>query len=270
MGDWVLLLPPSETKGTPPPGAPKYDDVRAKSKCNSFSELDPYRNVVIDCLSSVIKRGVSLDRVFELSGDSLDSAVKLNSGLPSAPAIPARELYRGVMYDAISFSTLKAREKKLFDKNALILSGLYGVVRPSDCIAPYKLKISTNLGSTVGKLVQFWRRPVSEIIRQEVRGKIVWDFLPDQHRRVWDGTGEVTARHQVKFVKRVVRSGVAEYKTISHHSKALKGDLIRHLLAKNACKPKDLIDFVHPKGYRYRRDLSVTSKDGSLLVFAAD
>jgi cytoplasmic iron level regulating protein YaaA (DUF328/UPF0246 family) len=87
---------------------------------------------------------------------------------------------------------------------------------------------------------------------------------------VWDGTGEIAACHRVKFVKRIVRSGVAEYKTISHHSKSLKGALIRHLLAKNATKPSDLTDFTHDDGYRYYRELSVTSREGNLLVFAAE
>ena len=111
---------------------------------------------------------------------------------------------------------------------------------------------------------------MSEIIRQEVRGKVVWDFLPDQHKRLWDNTGEFVAHHQIKFVKRVIRSGVAEYKTISHHSKGLKGALIRHLLRRNAHEPSELHDFKHPDGYRYSEELSVNKSNDSVLVFAAN
>jgi cytoplasmic iron level regulating protein YaaA (DUF328/UPF0246 family) len=174
------------------------------------------------------------------------------------------------MYEAIGLKTLSVAERKLFDTSTLIISGLFGVVRPTDLIPAYKLKMGANLGGVVGKLLHFWRRPVSEIIRHEVRGKVIWDFLPDQHKRVWDNTGEIAARHQVKFVKRVIRSGVAEYKTISHHSKALKGALIRHLLRTNGKSPRDLHDFKHPDGYRYDEELSVNGTSESLLVFAAD
>jgi cytoplasmic iron level regulating protein YaaA (DUF328/UPF0246 family) len=122
----------------------------------------------------------------------------------------------------------------------------------------------------VGKVGNYWRRPVSEILRRELKGKVVWDFLPDQYRRVWDSTGEIVAVHQVKFVKRVIRSGVAEWKTISHHSKSLKGALIRHLLMKDAATPKALKDFTHPDGYRYAPSLSVESRRRAMLVFAAE
>lgn len=270
MAEWILLIPPSETKATPPVDGPSYDTVKGKAKYDSFRELENFRRLVMENLSGLIDKGMGLERVLEVSGTALAEAVEANRTILASPTMPARELYAGVMYEAIDYGSLKAAQKKLFNKNALIFSGLFGLLRPSDYIPPYKLKIGSNLGGTVGKLTQFWRRPVSEVLRHEVRGKVVWDFLPDQHRRVWDNTGEVRARHQVKFVKRIVRSGVAEYKTISHHSKALKGALIRHLLANDASKPTDLKDFTHPDGYRYMRELSVEKKEGSLIVFAAD
>lgn len=270
MSDWVLLLPPSESKASPSSKAKTLDQVRKNSKGNAFPDLDPARDKVLEALENALQRGVGLDQLFESTGAGLDASILLNRALHSSPVMPARDLYTGVMYEAISFKTLKPAEKKLFETRTLIFSGLFGLVRPTDLIPPYKLKISANLGGMVGKLVQFWRRPVSEVLRKEVRGKVVWDFLPDQHKRVWDSTGEIVARHQVKFVKKVIRSGVAEYKTISHHSKSLKGSLVRHLLAKNASDPYALEDFRHKDGYRFSQELSVMNDRESLLVFSAD
>ncbi|MBI1292314.1 peroxide stress protein YaaA [bacterium] len=270
MSDWVLLIPPSEGKAAPPASGPTLEKARSRSKSNAFPTLDPLRDMVLEGLSAVIQRSNRLDLFFELTNDTLADAIRLNSGILTSPTAPARDVYSGVMYDAVAFKTLKAPEKKLFDQKTLIISGLYGLLRPTDLIAPYKLKISSDLGGVVGKLTQFWRRPVSELLRREVRGKVVWDFLPEAHRRVWDSTGETAARHQVRFVKRVVRSGVAEYKTISHHSKSLKGALIRHLLARNAADPEQLHDFQHPDGYRFNRELSVFGRIESTLVFSAE
>lgn len=270
MSGWILLLPPSESKANPPAKGIIYSEAVGSRKLNSFPELDPFREKVLSALDKALHRGSGLEELFEVTGASLAETIALNSALRKSPTLPARELYTGVMYLAVDFPALSASQRKLFDKNVLIISALYGAVRPTDAIAPYKLKIAANLGGAVGKIVHFWKRPVSEIIRREVRGKVVWDFLPDQHKRVWDGTGEVSARHEVKFVKKVVRSGIAEYKTISHHSKELKGALIRHLLARNAMSPKDLYDFHHPEGYRYNHELSYENKEGSQLVFAAD
>jgi uncharacterized protein len=267
---WLLLLPPSEGKAAPPANASHYATVIKRKKDNAFPELDKYRQLVIDVLQDAIHRNHGLDKLFEVSGHTLEHAIEANLAINKSPTLTARELYTGVLYEAINYKTLKAGEKKLFDHHTIIFSGMFGLIRPTDLLPDYKLKIGANLGGTVGKLIQYWRAPVSEILRHEVRGKVVWDFLPDQHRRLWDGTGEMVGRHQVKFVKRVIRSGVAEYKTISHHSKALKGALVRHLLATNATNPEDLQDFIHPDGYVFHRELSVISDRDSTLVFAAD
>ncbi len=266
----MLLIPPSESKVTPPPRSPSYASARRRKKTNAFPELEPFRNVVMEAVLGALERGLGLEQLFEVSGSSLEQAIACNRQLPENSAIPARDLYSGVMWEAIGYPELGRIERQRFDRHTLIFSALFGLLRPTDCIPPYKLKMSGNLGGAVGRIVQFWRRPVSEVLRRELRGKVVWDFLPDIHRRVWDNTGEIVARHQVKFVKRIVRGGVAEYKTISHHSKSLKGSLIRHLLKKNASSPRDLQDFHHPDGYTYHRDLSVESARESQLVFAAD
>ncbi len=270
LSGWILLIPPSESKVAPPARGPTLVEVRKKKKTNAFPELEPFREMVQEAVRVALERGLGLEQLFEVSGSSLDHAIACNRRLLSSTAVPARQLYSGVMWEAIGYEELKAVEKRRFDRQALVFSALFGLLRPTDCIPLYKLKMGGNLGGNVGKLVQFWRRPVSEVLRRELKGKVVWDFLPDIHRRVWDNTGEVVARHQVKFVKRIVRGGVAEYKTISHHSKALKGALIRHLLKKNAASPKDLKDFHHPDGYTYHRELSVESARESQLVFAAE
>ncbi|CAN5493477.1 YaaA family protein [soil metagenome] len=270
VNDWVLLIPPSESKADAPAKGACFEASCTDRKLNAFRDLNPARKKVFDSLAQVLKRGIGLEQIFEVSSEALDQAISVNRKLSESFVQPARSLYNGIMFESISYDTLKPAEKKCFDSKVLILSGLFGILRPCDQIPPYKLKMSANLGGAVGKLCQFWRRPVSEILRREVRGKVVWDFLPDLHQRVWDNSGEIAARHQVKFVKRVVRSGVAEYKTISHHSKSLKGALIRHLLRKNAKEPDDLSDFEHPDGYFFNGDLSVVNRQGSMLVFSAD
>jgi cytoplasmic iron level regulating protein YaaA (DUF328/UPF0246 family) len=270
MKDWVLLLPPSEGKAPPPPSGPTWPEVREKAKANSFRQLDPVRLELIEAFQEFLQRGHALDRLFELTGEALHEAVEINRSLLQTPVRPASELYTGVLYEALSYKTLKAAERKRFAEKTLIISGLFGVVRPTDLLPCYKLKMGATLGGVVGKLVQYWRRPVSQILRHEVKGKVVWDFLPEQHRRAWDGSGDLRARNQVKFVKRIVRGGVAEYKTISHHSKALKGALVRHLLATDATEPEQLEDFVHPDGYRFSRDLSTFGEHETTLVFCAD
>lgn len=270
MSDWALLIPPSETKATPPGNGMLFPNAQKSKRTNYFKELTPHRQLVMEALESVLHRNGGWEEVFEVRAEALEEALRLNRNFMNSTTLPARELYSGIMYQAIDFRTLGAAEKKLFDQQTIIFSGLFGLLRPTDRIPPYKLKMSANLGGMVGKIANFWRNPVSEVLRRELKGKVVWNFLPDQYKRVWDSTGEIRAEHQVKFVKRVIRSGVAEWKTISHHSKSLKGALIRHMLKKDAESPRALKDFAHPDGYHYEPSLSVESRRSALLVFAAE
>lgn len=270
MGDWVLLIPPSESKATAPGNGMLFENAWKSKRTNSLKELNPHREQLIEAVDTILKRRHRLEDIFEARGEALDECIRLNHALRESTTLPARDLYSGVMYEAIRYKTLSKDQKARYNKQTLIFSGLFGLVRPSDRIPPYKLKMSANLGGYIGKVANYWRTPVSEVLRQELKGKVVWNFLPDQHRRVWDGTGEIKANHTVKFVKRVVRSGVAEWKTISHHSKSLKGALIRHLLDKDASTPKALMDFEHPDGYKYSPSLSVRSRSQATLVFAAE
>lgn len=269
MTDWLLLLPPSETKAMPPKNGMKYDGARKKKATNAYLGIESHRERLMDALVATMERGTGLERMFELHGEALEEAIRLNRGLKDANALPAVELYAGVLYQALDWKTLSKKHRDSFAKHTLIISGLFGVVRPSDRIPPYKLKINANLGGVIGKVANFWRKPVSEIVRAECKGCVVWDFLPDEHRRVWDGSGEFRGRHSVKFVKRVVHQGVAEWKTISHHSKSLKGALVRHLLKRDPTDPGSLEDFEHEDGYAYDPSLSVVNNRSSLLVFAA-
>lgn len=270
MGDWVLLIPPSESKATPPGNGMLFTNAYKSKRTNAFKELNPLRERLIAAVEEALARRAGLEQVFDVRGPALDEAIRANRHLFESTSMPARDLYTGIMYEAIDYKTLGKAEKDRFNKQVLIFSGMFGLVRPTDRLPPYKLKMSGNLGGMVGRVSNYWRAPVSEVLRRELKGKVVWNFLPDTHQRVWDGTGEIAANHSVKFVKRVVRSGVAEWKTISHHSKSLKGALIRHLLEKDASSPKALMDFEHPDGYRYDSSLSVRSKREALLVFAAD
>jgi cytoplasmic iron level regulating protein YaaA (DUF328/UPF0246 family) len=270
MANWILLLPPSEGKAPAPAEGKPLSELLTQKRSHSFPELTEYRLALVAALQEVLGRPGKFEELFEVKGPSLQQAIRDNRRILESPTLPARELYNGVLYEALNYPTLSKTQKAAFNANTLIFSGLYGVVRPGDRLAPYKLKAGADLGGMIGKLVHFWRPKLSTILRSECRGRVVWNFLPDPHIRMAEIPGDVVAQHHIKFVKRVVRSGVAEWKTISHHSKALKGALVRHLLATEATSPSDLRDFTHPDGYRYASHLSVENPRCSQIVFAAE
>ena len=57
--------------------------------------------------------------------------------------MPAIQRYTGVMYKALAYHNFEEKQKKIFDSAVLIVSGMYGLMRPRDQIANYKLPIGT-------------------------------------------------------------------------------------------------------------------------------
>ncbi len=270
MSHWLLLLPPSESKAHPPGNSVLYSTAVMKEEFNAFSDLQPLRDEILKGVKQAIARNQNLEKIFKVRDEALGEAVSFYEDFNANRTLPAIELYNGIMYQTINVAKLSKAARIRLDENTLILSGLYGLLKATDRVSNYKLPADANIGGFYGKVCAFWKNPVSDAIRQFSKGRVIWDFLPELHRKMWDGSGEWKARHQVKFVRKMVRGGVAEWKTISHHSKALKGAIIKKILEENIDRPSKLRNFVHEDGYKFSPSLSVLNDKESLLVFAAE
>ena len=66
---------------------------------------------------------------------------------------PAIEIYDGVLYQGLNWKTLTAAEQKRANTKVLIISALFGLVRPLDKIFSYKEKIDN----------QLWREAIDQV-----------------------------------------------------------------------------------------------------------
>jgi cytoplasmic iron level regulating protein YaaA (DUF328/UPF0246 family) len=78
----------------------------------------------------------------------------------SKPAVLA---FNGDVYDGLQASTLKTADLNWAQQHLVILSGLYGVLRPLDRLQPYRLEMGTALANPRGKdLYAWWGDTVAE------------------------------------------------------------------------------------------------------------
>lgn len=54
---------------------------------------------------------------------------------------PAIDSFSGDIYSGLQVASLSAKDREFANKHLLILSGLYGALRPLDSIAPYRLEM---------------------------------------------------------------------------------------------------------------------------------
>ena len=177
------------------------------------------------------------------------------------------------MFDAIDYLSFNDAEKVIFDESVFIMSGLFGMVRPTDMIPIYKLKMGAKLHE--GKACSsIWKPLLTEIIALEGKDRVIWDLLPVEHSAAWDPLGVTAAtRFTVKFVQRRPDGNL---KTVSHWSKTLKGALVRFLIsnAEESGSPETAMtsvsSFVHPEGYELSEELTVESDAVTQLVFVKE
>ncbi|WP_187414964.1 YaaA family protein [Nonomuraea sp. PA05] len=223
----LILLPPSEGKAAEGSGPPVGE--------LSFPALGKHRTRVLNALVRASKRRDALDVLGLTPG--LAGELAKNAALKSAPTLPAAALYTGVLYDNLGLETLDEESRKRAEESALIFSGLWGVVKITDLIPPYRLSMGVNLPS-LGGLAAFWRPKVTKEL-DGIPGLVV-DLRSATYAGAWQpGSRSVTVR--------VFRDG----KVVSHMAKATRGEIARALLRQETApeSPDELAKILDDLGY---------------------
>lgn len=81
-------------------------------------------------------------------------------------AKPAAWAFDGPAHKALDIASLSQAQQDYAQKHVLTLSGLYGCLRPRDCIRPYRLEMGTKLKTDRGSnLYDFWADTVAQQIK---------------------------------------------------------------------------------------------------------
>ncbi|MEX1216938.1 MAG: peroxide stress protein YaaA [Acidimicrobiales bacterium] len=263
----VILLPPSEGKAASGTGP----NVNISEL--SFPQLAGERNAVLAAIAKAMKgKEESRSKLLGVKGAALAKSTAANLLVMTSPTMPAIDRYTGVLYDALDVASLSLRDRKRLQKQVVIFSGLWGLVRPEDMIPDYKLKMGATLPA-IGKVSTSWRTPITSVLASTVDGAVVWNLLPKEHDSAWEPTAK-SANHSaipssvfsVKFLDETSPvKGERKFTTVNHWNKLLKGALVRFILETGADDPKALATFRHPEGYKYDRTLTLDTPSGTVL-----
>jgi uncharacterized protein len=207
----LILLPPSETKTSRARGKP------ANPERVSFPELAPTRTAVAGALARISAQpdaptllGVS---------DNLRANIAHNIRLDSAPAVTVADLYTGVLYDALGLPSMDQATRRRANRWLVVISALYGALRPGDKISPYRLSMGVNLGE-LGPLASVWRAPLAGVLPAAAGRGVIVDCRSSTYASAWLPRGELAARwvqvrvpgatHMAKHTRGLVARHVCE------------------------------------------------------------
>ncbi len=192
------------------------------------------------------------DKIAELNYQRF-AQMELRAGLT-----PALLAYEGIQYQYMAPAVFEDGAWEYVENHLLILSGLYGALRPFDGIVPYRLEMQAkiHLGDCKG-LYRYWG---GKICQEAARGadtilnlaskeysKCISPFLPL-------GTRFLTCRFGELREGKVVEKGT--------QVKMARGEMVR-FLAQNQIEGTEEIKNFHGLGYQYEEGFS----DNNTYVF---
>lgn len=223
----LVLLPPSEGKARGGGRRRHLDLTRL-----SWPDLTPAREQVLDALAAASARPDAL-RLLGV-GPSLGAEVEGNTRLRGIPARLVSELYTGVLYDALDLPGLPVGSRSRAARQVVVVSALWGALRPGDRVPPYRLSLGTDLPG-VGSLAAFWRPLLGPVLTAAAGRGLVVDCRSSTYRAAWSPPAELAAR---TVAVRVLSEQAGRRSVVSHLAKLTRGQVVRHLLLAEGTQPR--------------------------------
>jgi cytoplasmic iron level regulating protein YaaA (DUF328/UPF0246 family) len=251
----LVLLPPSEGK-VPSAVARGGRRRRVDLERLSWPQLRDARSQVLDALAAASRRPDAL-AVLGV-GPSLAGEVAANTRLRELPARPVRELYTGVLYDALGLATLSPAARRSAARSVVVVSALWGALRPGDAVPPYRLSMGTELPG-IGALAAFWREHLADPLTAAAGTGVVVDCRSATYQAAWVPPPPVARR---TVAVRVLREHEGRRTVVSHSAKWHRGLVTRHLLAREGSTPRSPRAVAAAVAEVFRCDLLPPSRPG--------
>ena len=186
------------------------------------AELEPLRSKLLDALEQLGGRPVG--QAVKALGISKGQAaeVELNAALRKAPAAAAAQIYSGVLYERLDLAGLPAAARRRAERQVLIASALWGVVRPEDRIPYYRFSAKARLRE-IGPPATWWRDALAEAMPDEP-GDLIVDMRSGAYAAAWK------PKRATLLSVRAFTGQDGKRKTVSHMAKAVRGEVARALL----------------------------------------
>lgn len=178
-------------------------------------------------------------------------------------ARPAALAFNGDVYDGLQAGSLELDDFAWAQRHLVILSGLYGALRPLDRIRPYRLEMGTALKTSAKSptLYAFWGDSLAEHLNArlaEDATPVVVNLASQEYFRAVDRPA-LKAR-VVECVFEDWKDG--RYKIISFFAKRARGAMARWAIRQRVALPQALTRF-DADGYAYAAQASAPER----LVF---
>ena len=161
--------------------------------------------------------------------------------------------FNGDVYKGLDAYSLKEEEIESMQEMLLILSGLYGMLKPLDLIQAYRLEMGTSMKvANATSLTAYWKPVLTQKLNE---------LLEKDETLVNLASKEYSAAVDFKAIEnKIIHPEFKDFKngslkTISFFAKKARGMMSRYLIEKNAKNMEDILGFSE-EGYAYSEEYS--------------
>jgi cytoplasmic iron level regulating protein YaaA (DUF328/UPF0246 family) len=241
----LAVISPSKTQDFAP------TDISAYTQTRQINQSEELVNIL---------KGKTQDEISNLMSIS-DKLSKLNFDRFQTFATPftlrnakqALLAFKGDVYNGIDAPSLSQEDLEFAQDSVRMLSGLYGVIRPLDLIAPYRLEMGTRLVNSKGKnLYEFWGDQISNVLNDD-ESEVIINLASNEYFKGIDKKALNAKIINIAF-KELKND---KYKIIGIYAKRARGLMVNYIIKNRLIKPESLKAF-DVEGYQFREELSDT------------
>ena len=91
-------------------------------------------------------------------------------------------LFEGDVFKNLNAKEMSEEDLSYMNEKLRILSGIYGILRPSDEINPYRLEMGTNFSvNSAGNLYEFWGDKVANSINSDFPSENIFNLASEEY-----------------------------------------------------------------------------------------
>jgi len=157
---------------------------------------------------------------------------------------PASLIYAGMAYQHLRAEEFSAEEMDYAQAHLWITSFLYGLNRPLDAIASYRLEGTVPAPGAEGRsLFDYWKPLLTDVLIESVQADdgVLLYLASGEMKRLFDWARVERTVQVISPEFRVMQGD--KQKTIVVYAKMMRGALTRHVLTHRIVRPEDLRDF---------------------------
>ena len=153
--------------------------------------------------------------------------------------------YKGIQYQYMAPDVLEDLALAYLQKHLMILSGLYGLLRPFDWIAPYRLEMQARLPYS---LYDFWQNKLADSIHED----LILNLASEEYAKaIRPYKKMIDVRFFEETGSKRIEKGV--------YVKMARGQMVRYL-AQNQINDLSGVRSFNESGYAFQKDLSSKSE----------